>query len=448
MSGGCQATGIGVSRGIAIGRAYRLQRKCFEISERLIEPDQVEQEVARFYHAITSAREKLRTILDKIPEGTRTDVAAFIDTHLLMLDDDPLSETPVEMIHHLHYAAEWALKLQRDALVQVFDEMEDPYLRTRKDDVDHVVNLIQQFLQNSEEEEEALESLRGRIILAKDLTPADTILFRHQGIAGFITEYGGPMSHTAILARSLGIPAVVGLHEAAECLRNGQMLILDGDSGTVIGNADEETLARYGKRISDGEARQQRLRKLIGKPATTRDGLRLRLMANIELTEDIANTRALGADGIGLYRTEFLYMNRAEAPREEEHFQAYRRAVQELAGIPITIRTLDLGADKQLEENPTREAAASNPALGLRAIRLCLKQPQLFIPQLRAILRAAVLGPVQIMLPMISNLDEVRQIKAMISQVERDLEREGVAFARGVPLGGMIEIPAAALAAP
>ncbi|OQX46765.1 MAG: phosphoenolpyruvate--protein phosphotransferase, partial [Candidatus Sedimenticola endophacoides] len=163
---------------------------------------------------------------------------------------------------------------------------------------------------------------------------------------------------------------------------------------------------------------------------------------------DIANTRALGADGIGLYRTEFLYMNRAEAPREEEHFQAYRRAVQELAGIPITIRTLDLGADKQLEENPTREAAASNPALGLRAIRLCLKQPQLFIPQLRAILRAAVLGPVQIMLPMISNLDEVRQIKAMISQVERDLEREGVAFARGVPLGGMIEIPAAALAAP
>ncbi|MEW8014765.1 MAG: phosphoenolpyruvate--protein phosphotransferase [Candidatus Sedimenticola endophacoides] len=448
MSGGCQATGIGVSRGIAIGRAYRLQRKCFEISERLIEPDQVEQEVARFYHAITSAREKLRTILDKIPEGTRTDVAAFIDTHLLMLDDDPLSETPVEMIHHLHYAAEWALKLQRDALVQVFDEMEDPYLRTRKDDVDHVVNLIQQFLQNSEEDEEALGSLRGRIILAKDLTPADTILFRHQGIAGFITEYGGPMSHTAILARSLGIPAVVGLHEAAECLRNGQMLILDGDSGTVIGNADEETLARYGKRISDGEARQQRLRKLIGKPATTRDGLRLRLMANIELTEDIANTRALGADGIGLYRTEFLYMNRAEAPREEEHFQAYKRAVQELAGIPITIRTLDLGADKQLEENPTREAAASNPALGLRAIRLCLKQPQLFIPQLRAILRAAVLGPVQIMLPMISNLDEVRQIKAMISQVERDLEREGVAFARGVPLGGMIEIPAAALAAP
>ncbi|MEW7979791.1 MAG: putative PEP-binding protein [Candidatus Sedimenticola endophacoides] len=387
MSDGCQATGIGVSRGIAIGRAYRLQRKRFEISERLIGPDQVEQEVARFYHAITSAREKLRAIRDKIPEGTRADVAAFIDTHLLMLDDDPLSETPVEMIHHLHYAAERALKLQRDALVQVFDEMEDPYLRTRKDDVDHVVNLIQQFLQNSEEEEEALESLRGRIILAKDLTPADTILFRHQGIAGFITEHGGPMSHTAILARSLGIPAVVGLHEAAECLRNGQMLILDGDSGTVIGNADEETLARYGKRISDGEARRRRLRKLVGKPATTRDGLRLRLMANIELAEDIANTRALGADGIGLYRTEFLYMNRTEAPREEEHFLAYKRVILGLAGIPITIRTLDLGADKQLDAVPGREAAASNPALGLRAIRLCLQQPQLFIPQLRAILR-------------------------------------------------------------
>ncbi|WP_275097381.1 phosphoenolpyruvate--protein phosphotransferase [Sedimenticola hydrogenitrophicus] len=434
--------GIGITRGIAIGEAHIMQRGLLDISPRLIDKASIPAEIKRFRLAVNGARERLQEIRQRIPGNTRSDIIAFIDTHLLMMNDAALVEVPIELIRKHAYAAEWALQLQRQSLVQVFDTMDDPYLRTRKDDVEHVVNQIQVSLLELDDDND--EDLDGKVILALDLTPADTIVMRHQGIAAFITEFGGPMSHTAILARSLGIPAVVGVHGITRLLRHGELVVVDGEQGVVLAGADQTILSHYQERIDAAWGRDTQLRSLIGKVATTREGVRVQLMANIELPEDIQTTRELQADAVGLYRTEFLYMNRQEMPDEEEHYQTYREVVEGLDGIPITIRTLDLGADKQVDGCT---ASSCNPALGLRAIRLCLKEPKMFQPQLRAILRAAVHGPVRIMIPMLSTLHEVRKLKVLIAEAEAALSADGVAFAKGIPLGGMIEVPAAALAA-
>jgi phosphotransferase system enzyme I (PtsI) len=312
--------------------------------------------------------------------------------------------------------------------------------------VDHVVNQIHRALKSDEETEQP--DLRGKVILARDLTPADTILMRHLGIAAFVTETGGPMSHTAILARSLGIPAVVGVRHATHCVRNGERIIVDGDKGVVLVSMDETILAHYRRRIEAGQQHALELQRLVGEPAVTVDGTSVRLMANIELPEDIEATRSLAVDGVGLYRTEYIFMNRDHPPDEEEHYQAYLRVVEGLGGIPITIRTLDLGADKQLYGHlPGQDRAVCNPALGLRAIRLCLKEPGLFYPQLRAILRVAEHGPVRIMIPMLSNLWEVYQIKSMLEEARASLADGGASIGAEVPVGGMIEVPAAALSA-
>jgi phosphotransferase system enzyme I (PtsI) len=434
--------GIGITRGIAIGEAHIMQRGLLDISPRLIDKASIPAEIKRFRLAVNGARERLKEIRQRIPGNTRSDIIAFIDTHLLMMNDAALVEVPIELIRKHAYAAEWALQLQRQSLVQVFDTMDDPYLRTRKDDVEHVVNQIQVSLLELDDDND--EDLDGKVILALDLTPADTIVMRHQGIAAFITEFGGPMSHTAILARSLGIPAVVGVHGITRLLRHGELVVVDGEQGVVLAGADQTILSHYQERIDAAWGRDTQLRSLIGKVATTREGVRVQLMANIELPEDIQTTRELQADAVGLYRTEFLYMNRQEMPDEEEHYQTYREVVEGLNGIPITIRTLDLGADKQVDGCT---ASSCNPALGLRAIRLCLKEPKMFQPQLRAILRAAVHGPVRIMIPMLSTLHEVRKLKVLIAEAEAALSADGIAFAKGIPLGGMIEVPAAALAA-
>ena len=434
--------GIGITRGVAIGNAHILQRDQLEISPRTIEPGQVAAETERFRQAVNKARERLHGIRSKIPAATRSDIIEFIDTHLLMMNDAALVEVPIDLISKHAYAAEWALQLQRDALVQVFNTMDDPYLRTRRDDVEHVVNQIQKALLELDEGPE--EELAGKVILAQDLTPADTILMRHQGIAAFITEFGGPMSHTAILARSLGIPAVVGVHSITRILRHGEQVVVDGEQGVVLADADLATLSHYARRMDSAEQRKIRLRGLIGQPATTREGTRIQLMANIELPEDIQATRELQADAVGLYRTEFMYMNREGTPDEEEHYQTYRQVVEGLDGIPITIRTLDLGADKQVDGCT---ASSCNPALGLRAIRLCLKEPKMFQPQIRAILRAAAHGPVRIMIPMLSNLQEIRRLKQIVADTRAQLETEGVPHDGDIPIGGMIEVPAAALAA-
>jgi phosphotransferase system enzyme I (PtsI) len=370
-------------------------------------------------------------------------IEEFIDAHLLMLEDRALSEAPVELIQARGISAEWALQLQRNALVRVFEDIPDPYLRTRKDDVDHVVTTIQKLLHN--ERGTPVDNLTDQIVIAEDLTPADIILLHHHGAIGFVTEYGGPMSHMAILARSLSMPAVVGARGSTKCLTHGETLILDSNDGVVLAGFDALIRRQYDRALVSEKNRATRLRRLRRQPAITKDGQRVKLFANIELADDVAAACENGAEGIGLYRTEFLYMNRREPPSEDEHYAAYCSVIEGLHGLPVTIRTLDLGADKQLESGDT--IASVNPALGLRAIRLCLKEPQLFRPQIRAILRASSLGPVRIMLPMLTNVWEVMQARAVIEDMMRELDIQGIAYAPDVPIGGMIEVPAAALAA-
>ena len=438
-------TGIGVSRGIALGPAHIFRHGGrAEVSARTVEPGELEAEIVRFCGAVSQAREHFREVRAQIPADTRSEIIAFIDAHLLMLDDDALVKAPIRLMREHGYAAEWALQLQRDALVEVFDRMEDPYLRTRKDDVDHVVGQVQHHLSRGEKE---LGELQGSVIVSQDLMPADAILLHNRGVAAFVTEFGGPMSHTAILARSLGIPAVVGVRQATRCLRQGERLIVDSLHGVVLADPGEAIVDHYRRRLDDVRHRFDALKRLVGRRAVTRDGQDVRLMTNIELPEDIEATRQAGADGVGLYRTEFLYMNREGQPDEEEHYAAYLEVVRGLGGTPVTIRTLDLGADKQLESGYVVESSVCNPALGLRAVRLCLKEPGLFRPQLRAILRVAAEGPVRLMIPMLTNLHEVRVLKQLLAETRASLERDGLPHDPNLPVGGMIEVPAAALSA-
>jgi phosphotransferase system enzyme I (PtsI) len=366
-----------------------------------------------------------------------------------MLDDAVLIHEPARLISELGCNAEWALKLQRDALVNVFEEMDDAYLRTRKDDVDYVVNRIQRMLQNQTplRHEEPDDRLTGYIVLANDLTPADTVMFQHNGITAFITEYGGPTSHTAILARSLGIPAVVGMQHAMNYINENDFIILDGARGVALINPEEQALKHYRKLQKEEKRYYTSLGKLKGKPTITLDGTQIELHANIELPRDFDTVLAVGADGVGLYRTEFLYMNRETSPDEEEHYETYTRVIKLLKGLPLTIRTLDLGADKQVNGGRHAGPVASNPALGLRAIRLCLKEPGLFRPQLRAIIRASIHGPVRIMIPMLSNINEMILVLQMVDEIKTELDEKRIPYDQKLQIGGMIEVPAAAVCA-
>lgn len=446
--------GVGISRGYAIGRTYLVQRNQPEITEYTIPDAIIEDEIERFLSGLALARRQLQDIRMRIPNTIPGDAAAFLDTHLLMLEDPALAEAPVDLIRLQKCNAEWALKTQRDSLVRVFEEMDDPYLRTRKDDVDHVVRRVQRILaaddpayRNDPDYAELIASrLEGRIIVADDLTPADTILMQHQGVLAFVTEYGGPLSHTAILARSLGIPAVVGVRNARAYLGNDEPVIVDGRQGVILVGLDERIL-RYYRHKQHQERRQQReLDKLKGQPAITRDRVTIGLYANIELPEDAIAVREVVADGIGLYRTEFLFMNRADVPDEEEHLASYLHVIKILEGSPITIRTADLGADKQVDGG-RGGPVCTNPALGLRAIRMCLKDLGMFRPQLRAILRASAHGRVRMMIPMLSTIHEVFQVLRLVAEIKQDLRDSGLAFDERLPIGGMIEVPAAAVCA-
>jgi len=441
--------GTGISHGIAIGPIHRLIDGEIEVYEAAIPEEQIENEVARFRRAVRVARQQLKVIRDSIPEITRADITDFIDTHLLMLEDSMLTATPVELIRERQCNAEWALKSQRDALAAVFDEMDDAYLRTRMDDVDHVVSRIQRILANEGTDAQAQDSetLRGAIVVAQDLTPAETALLHHQGIAGFVTESGGPLSHTAILARSLGLPALVGTHFTPYQVRDGELAVLDAIKGRLLTEIDADTLKKYRRRQRDETKRQSKLKRLKNDPAISADGVHVELLANVELREDVLAARRAGADGIGLYRTEFLFMNRNDIPDEEEQLQQYLSVLKALKGLPVTIRTLDLGADKDCGGERRSDHIAPNPALGLRAIRLCLKHADLFRPQLRAILRASAKGPVRMMIPMLSSSSELDAVLALIEDVKRELQRQRLAFDLNMPIGGMIEVPAAALSA-
>ncbi len=443
MTIACVGIGVNAGLGVAIGPVHRVRHGTDPLETPSRHGGDLEAELQRYREAVDQAGAELRSIREQIPASTSSDISEFIDTHLLMLEDRALTEGPLELIRSEGLSAEWALQHRRDELMRVFDEMDDPYLRTRKDDIQHVTRRILKALLQQTDEEPA--DLSGHIVLADEITPADAILMKQRGIAGFITEFGGPMSHTAILARSLGIPAIVGARGAGSCLRHHETVVLDARHGVVLADCDAAALAHF-QGLQDAQRRHAlALQQLISEPARSRDQVEFSLLGNIELPEDVAAVRANGADGIGLYRTEFLYMNRATAPDEEEHFEAYRAVVEGMDGLPVTIRTLDLGADKQVDG--TAGIGANNPALGLRAIRLCLKEPDLFRPQLRAILRASALGPVRLMIPMLTNVWEAIQARAMIEDCMRDLEREGIAFDPALPVGGMIEVPAAALSA-
>lgn len=442
--------GIGISRGIAIGDAHLVYRDQPEVREIELAPGDVDDEVARYKAALKSAQQQLHAVLEQIPRGTPVEIREFIDTHLLMLNDAPIAEAPVRLIREEHCNAEWALKQQRDALVRVFDEMDDPYLRTRRDDVDHVVKRVLRMLASQAPDEDAAEmpSLDGRIIVADDVAAADVAQYYRLGVAGLVTEFGGPMSHSAILARSLRIPSVAGLHHARRLLAEHDTLIVDGERGIVLADPDRRIRGHYEERHKKQARYFAGLGRLKGRRAVTRDGTPVSLQANIERPDDIDLVQDAGAAGIGLFRTEFLFMNRSEPPDEEEQFEAYVRVVEAMSKKPVTIRTLDLGADKEVDGGRHMEGpVATNPALGLRAIRLCLREQPLFRTQLRALLRASKYGRVRIMVPMLTVAREVFQVRHLLQATRRELEREGHEVAPDIPLGGMIEVPAAAISA-
>jgi len=470
-------SGIGVSRGIAIGAAHLLRRDHIDVSLRTLDKEALPAEVRRLKRAFKVARGELLTTRDNIPKDAPSDVSAFIETHILMLDDDFLSQRPIDLIKGEKINAEAALQRQREELARVFGSMEDAYLATRIDDVNHVIDSVLRALDTppddrSDEQESgqeggksggkgsrngakgaesdpAADQWKGRVVVADDLTPADTIAMKHHGVAGFVTETGGPLSHSAILARSLGIPAIVGVHDVRRYVRSGETLTLDGDSGLVVAEPTEEILADFRARRKAARKRQRDLDLLIDTEAVTRDGVKLTLSANIEIEDDLKALRRVNAAGVGLYRTEFLYMNRDTVPDEQEHFRTYSKVLRALKGAPLTIRTADLGADKGHGATVAHAGGvAHNPALGLRGIRLCLNDTTLFVPQLRAILRVSARGPVRILLPMLTNLAEARQSLALIAQVKETLAAEGTEFDPDVPVGAMIEVPAAAIAAP
>ncbi|TAM46559.1 MAG: phosphoenolpyruvate--protein phosphotransferase [Gammaproteobacteria bacterium] len=438
--------GTGVSDGIAIGKAYVLQRDLPEIPEYTIAHHQVETEIERLARAADAARRQLHTIRDHIPANAPAEASSFLDAHLLILDDKMLIPTAAETVRRERRNAEWALKGQSDRLSETFEKMDDAYLRNKRIDVNQVVErVLRNLLMPGFEEHLKVEP--GEIVVATDLTPADTVMFKHQQVRAFVTSLGGPISHTAILARSLGIPAIVSVHNATRYVRPGEELIVDGKRGVLVVGPDKRLIAEYRRRQREIAREKRELNRLRLSPAVTRDRHTVRLMANIELPADVKAAVQSGAQGIGLYRTEFLFMNRPAAPDEEEQYRAYTKVVRAMRRKPVTIRTLDLGADKQVDGGQGARPVAVNPALGLRAVRLCLHDTSLFRPQLRAILRASAHGSVRMMIPMLSSQEELFRVLALVDETKSELKRAGEKFNPRIPLGGMIEVPAAAISA-
>jgi phosphotransferase system enzyme I (PtsI) len=436
--------GTGVSEGISIGSAFVLSRELPDVAPQTVAPEEIEREVERFVQAVQTARDQLLKIRGQIPGDAPIEAASFIDTHTLILEDKMISEAPIEIIRTQRRNAEWALKIQSDQLAEIFERMEDPYLRNKKTDVKQVVDrVMRHLLARGIEEDEILDP--GEIVVATDLTPADTVVLKNKEINAFVTTLGGPISHTAILARSLGIPAIVGMHNATLYIRGGEEIIVDGKRGVLIIAPNERTIAEYQNRQRDILRRRDALTRLRKSRAVTHDGKAITLQANIELPADIDAAIDAHAAGIGLYRTEFLFMNRAAPPSEEEQFRAYAHVARAMAGKPVTIRTIDIGADKQVDGAGIRPTI--NPALGLRAVRLCLHDPAFFRPQLRAILRASAFGRVRLMIPMLSSQSELIRVLDLIDETKAGLKRAGEKFNPRLPIGGMIEIPAAALSA-
>jgi len=440
--------GLGVSGGIAIGIAQLMSHATLEVAHLTIGPRMADKEVLRFEAAIIAVQAELEQLKVEASKGNApAELRAFVDLHGMILADPELSEVPKQIIRDRRCNAEWALVQQMERLVEQFDAIDDPYLRERKADVVQVVERVVKVLMGHPGRS-ALRARKGaketdQIIVAHDLSPADTIGFKEQRFASFITDVGGATSHTAILARSMAIPSVVGLHRARDLIRDGELLVIDGTRGVVIVNPDERVLEEYRLRKSELELERSKLKRLKSMKATTLDGEDVQLYANIELPDDVEAAREAGADGIGLFRTEFLFLNRGDMPTEDEQFEAYRKVVKGMEGRPVTIRTFDLGADKALD---AMDRVKTNPALGLRAIRLQLAEPKMFRIQLRAILRASKYGKVKILIPMLAHAHEIDATLAAVQQAKQSLREQKVGFDEGIEVGSMIEVPAAALA--
>jgi len=436
--------GIAVSSGIAIGHAHLLSHTSLEVLHYNLPPQLVDEELTRFDAALQATRQEFISLRANRPQHAAAEFDAFLELHLMILEDPLLSVAPREMIVREHCNAEWALKTQTEILVAQFDEFEDAYLRERQLDVKQVaVRLLKQLLGQPGHQPAPARHDVDMILVAHDLSPADLIQFKPQQYAAFITDLGGATSHTAIVARSLNTPCVVGLHHARELIREDDLLILDGEQGVLIVNPDKAILAEYKLRQSAWELDRKKLKRLRSARANTLDGSVIELYANIEKPDDLSEVKEHGATGIGLFRSEFLFLNRDVLPDEEEQFLAYKAVAERMEGQPVTIRTFDLGADKQIKG---AERVANNPALGLRAIRLCLAEPQLFRTQLRALLRATHYGNVKILVPMLSGAAEINQTLQFIEATKQALDAENIPYDKDVKIGGMIEIPAAALA--
>lgn len=436
--------GLPVSSGIAIGHAHLVSHTALEVVHYVLPKALITEEVARLDAALQTTREELSALRDYRPQQAAAEFDAFLDLHLMILGDEHISHAAREMIRSEHCNAEWALKTQMDALVAQFEAFDDAYLRERKTDVIQVVERILKVLSGHPGHVAPTPQHDSEMILvAHDVSPADLIQLKPQQFCAILTDLGGATSHTSIVARGLNIACVVGLHHARDLIKDRDVLIVDGEQGVVIVNPDKNLLAEYKLRQSQFVLERQKLKRLRTARATTLDGTRIELHANIEMPTDLVQVMENGAAGIGLFRSEFLFLNRDDLPDEEEQFIAYRTVLEGMGDMPVTIRTYDLGADKQLK-GVTR--VASNPALGLRAIRLCLAEPQLFRTQLRALLRASVVGNLKILVPMLSGASEIMQTLHIIESVKQELAAQGVAYKTDVPIGGMIEIPAAALA--
>ena len=455
-----QVFGLPVSRGVAIGRAVLVASSRVDVAHYFIDDERVDAEIDRLRVARDAVATELGALQRDLPSDAPAELSALLDVHLMLLHDDTLTGATKHWIRERHYNAEWALSAQLEVLARQFDEMEDEYLRERKADLEQVVErMLRAMARGPASSYAPAPGVRARdfagedplVLVANDIAPADMLQFKRSVFTGFITDVGGKTSHTAIVARSMDIPAVVGAREASRIIRQDDWLVIDGDAGIVIVDPSAIVLEEYRFRQRQSELGRERLARLRHTPAVTLDGERVELLANIEMPSDAAAALEAGAVGVGLFRSEFLFMNRAgELPGEDEQFEAYRAAVEAMRGLPVTIRTVDIGADKPLDRmsaNELRHEHALNPALGLRAIRWSLSEPGMFRQQLRAILRASAYGKVKLLIPMVAHLSEVLHTLEALARAKQQLTEAGRAFT-AVQVGAMIEVPAAALVLP
>ena len=437
-----QLTGHGASRGSALGRARVRLPHALEVVEQRIAAGAVEKELRRLHEAVDSTRGEMHTLRERLHGALVKEVGEFLDLHALLLDDPELLHGLDELIRAGRYTADYALRLQRDRLAAVFDGMDDPYLKSRMDDLDHVIGRIHAHLHKRTG---GPKGVAGDILISDNVAPSELAQLQAQGVVAIVTAAGSTLSHSAILARSLHMPLVVGASKALQKINDGDVMIVDGASGSIVIEPGPDDLRAYRQRRRDLAREQRELGRLRSKPTRTQDGVDIVLLANAESGEDVAQAHSLGASGLGLYRTEFLFLQRNELPDEEEQFRVYRDVVLGMSGRPVTIRTLDLGADKADRTGLTLDNE-DNPALGLRGVRLSLTHGELFDTQLRAIVRASGYGPVRVLVPMVSNREEIVAVRKRLKRVADKLRKQGAEVADDIPLGAMIEVPAAAIA--